>query len=344
MAAKYSKVERKVWRDEKFRELSAPPPNARDMWLYLLTCDSQDAFPGLYVLRLAVAADDLQWSVEDVRRVLAEIPSSMVRWDERTSVVWLPNAIRRRVDEVGTNPKNAKGWRNAWDEVPACDLAREAFQVAAAALTEVGGEATGRAFAARPPSWVGEPQLPPLPPSDRRSKGDPSPIDPAVAVAGGEDTRSSSNTRAQARAALDQHDPEGELPDHSQAVETLLLKRQQALQAAAGPDDEPSDLRESIRAATALWRARKGPKGPGLFFTLIAQLAVKRELEKALDEVDPDRAVLRDAAESERRWRADRPPARGGPPAGMASAAKAALEGLKPPTFDEPTRVAKAVA
>ena len=53
MAARYSKVERRIWRDERFRKL---PERGKLLWLYLLTNDSQDAFPGLFVFRLTTPA------------------------------------------------------------------------------------------------------------------------------------------------------------------------------------------------------------------------------------------------------------------------------------------------
>jgi hypothetical protein len=101
MAAKWSRVERKVHRDEKVRKLSKPQPNARDLWMYLLTCDSQTAFPGLYVLRLTTAADDLEWPVEDTKEKLDEIiTAGLAMFDPVTAVIWLPNAVRKRGDEA----------------------------------------------------------------------------------------------------------------------------------------------------------------------------------------------------------------------------------------------------
>jgi hypothetical protein len=169
MAAKYSKVERKVHRDEKVRTLSKPPPNGRDMWWYLLTCDSQTAFPGLFVLKLPAAADDLEWPLEDTRRVLQEVvDTGMAMFDPVTSVVWLPKAVGKRGDEA-LSRNTAKGWRNAWDEMPACDLTRHAWRAALEAIqaaaedSESDPEPAVRAFSARPPSWLNEPPPPPKP-------------------------------------------------------------------------------------------------------------------------------------------------------------------------------------
>ena len=154
MAARYSRVERKVWRDEKFRKLT---PRARMLWLYLLTCDAHGGFPGLFLLRLSSAAEDLSgdgfaWSVEQIRASFAEAEKlEMVRRDEPTGVVWLPNALRKH-DRMSVS--NAKGWRSAWAELPDCELTRAAFRAAIDALNDE--ETPGPlvdAFSAKAPSW-----------------------------------------------------------------------------------------------------------------------------------------------------------------------------------------------
>lgn len=155
MAARYSKVERRIWRDEKFRKLSE---RGKTLWLYLLTNDAQDAFPGLYVLRMAVVADDLGWSPRIVQRELDDILKlGMARLDAATNVIWLPNAVRKRSDEIRGNEKNAKGWRTAWDQVPQSAVTREAFWAAVVALAEdFGGESSKvvQVFTAKTPTWV----------------------------------------------------------------------------------------------------------------------------------------------------------------------------------------------
>lgn len=155
MAARYSKVERRIWRDERFRLLSE---RGKLLWLYLLTNDAQDAFPGLFVFRMTTAGDDLGWSPRVVQTELDKILAlGMARFDASTSLLWLPKASRKRVDELRGNAKNAKGWRTAWDQVPQCPIAREAFWTAVAAIAEeYGGDdhATSRAFTTKTPPWV----------------------------------------------------------------------------------------------------------------------------------------------------------------------------------------------
>lgn len=158
MAARYSKVERRVHRDEKVRKLSHGPPNARELWMYLLTCDAHGGFPGLFLLRLSTIADDLQWPLEAIPELFAEIErAGMLRRDPETSVVWLPRAVAKHAEKL--SPANAKGWRNAWEELPDGPVTREAFRAAVAALEAYEDPAKApelvRAFLGRAPEWWG---------------------------------------------------------------------------------------------------------------------------------------------------------------------------------------------
>ena len=154
MAARYSRVERRVWRDEKFRQLGR---DARLLWLYLLTCDAHGGFPGLFLLRLASAADDLHsdddpWTPGRVVMAFAKIAhAGMARRDETTGVVWLPRALSRHERMMANH---ARGWRSAWDELPDCALSREAFVSAVRSLSsETNGAALVAAFTDRAPAW-----------------------------------------------------------------------------------------------------------------------------------------------------------------------------------------------
>lgn len=338
MAAKWSRVERKVHRDEKVRKLSKPPPNARDLWMYLLTCDSQTAFPGLYVLRVTTAADDLEWPVDDTKRMLDEvIAAGLAMFDPVTAVVWLPNAVRKRGDEA-LSKNTAKGWRNAWDELPACDLTRRAWLAAidsiveAAEEAETDAQAAIKAFSARPPSWLGVPP-PASSGGDRNATAGGEakpPRSPSEAPSNKQEQKQkdleSSSMRERVRELLDEHDPDGLIPDHPRAAATVVSKRAEALR---GREYEGSDLEASLRAAVDVYAARGGQKGPGLFFTIAEQLSTRTELEKVLDDLNPDRRIGRE------------PEARSAPrakpvatPTTMAAITKQAIDQIKPrPSF-----------
>ena len=115
-----------MWGDLKFRSLSAPPPNARDCWIHLLTNRCNTSIPGVYHAYAEGLARDLGWSVKDYRKVFAEVFSKgMVKVDWEAGLVFIPNAIKHNLPE---NPKVIIGWGKHWEELPECPLKIEAYQ------------------------------------------------------------------------------------------------------------------------------------------------------------------------------------------------------------------------
>lgn len=120
----FSKVSRRIWADEKFCSLSAPPPNARDLWLYLLTGPQNGAIPGLFELGELALAEKLDWEPEPTRACLQEIlAKGMARFDRKRRLFWLPNAIAHNLPR---SPKQVLGWSKAWNLLPECSLLTEA--------------------------------------------------------------------------------------------------------------------------------------------------------------------------------------------------------------------------
>ena len=90
---RYSRVSRRMWRDEKFRGLSSPKPCARYLWMFLLTGPHCTAIPGLFVLGEASMGEELGWSASATRSAMEEIErAGLIRVDRSTRLVWLPNA------------------------------------------------------------------------------------------------------------------------------------------------------------------------------------------------------------------------------------------------------------
>lgn len=134
-APKFSIVERRIHSSPAVRGLSAPPPNERDMFFYLLTCDAQTAFPGLYVLKIGEAADDLQWPNDETRKMIdGVVREKLAKYDPKTRVIFLPTKPRKHAG--GLTPNHVRGWRNALVEIPDCDLKREAIAAAIVAIRE----------------------------------------------------------------------------------------------------------------------------------------------------------------------------------------------------------------
>jgi len=114
-----------MWGDAKFRALSAPPPNARDLWVYLVTGPHNGVIPGLFAGGEAALAEALEWPLEAFRECFAEISAKgMAKADWKARLVWLPNAARHNLP---ASPNVVVGWGKAFDELPECALKREAF-------------------------------------------------------------------------------------------------------------------------------------------------------------------------------------------------------------------------
>lgn len=130
----YSPISRRMWRDAKFLALSAPPPNARDLWIYLLTGPHNTAIPGLWTIGVLGLAEGIGWAPADVDRCLSELEASgMVVADRTARLLWAPNAIRHHEPQ---NPNHVLGWRDAWKLVPECALRERAREALAAYLAE----------------------------------------------------------------------------------------------------------------------------------------------------------------------------------------------------------------
>jgi hypothetical protein len=132
---RYSKIERRMWGDGKFRKLSRPQPNARDLWIFLLTGPHQSAVPGLFVLGEASMAEALEWPLAATKRGLAEIlGAGMAKFDRVTRLLWLPNALKHNPPE---NFNVVVGWRSEWELLPECALLTEATRAIEAGLREI---------------------------------------------------------------------------------------------------------------------------------------------------------------------------------------------------------------
>lgn len=165
----YSLVQRRIWNDAGFRKLSKPAPNARDLFLYLLTTPSATQIPGLLALGESAMAEDLGWPVLGLRKCLAELEmAKMVKVDRAARLLWLPNGLKHNPPR---SPDNVKGWAKHWRLLPECALLREA------------AEAMMAAFAARGPTFAvafGHTSGLPVPPPKVDPKGTPK-VDPKPA-------------------------------------------------------------------------------------------------------------------------------------------------------------------
>lgn len=124
--ARYRRIDVRMWSDERFRVLSAPPPCGQVLWIYLLTNPDTSVIPGLYRASEGGLADALGWSVKSFRESFGEVfRQGLAKADWRARILWIPKAIRYNTP---TNPNMVMSWRVPWDELPECPLKVEAYQ------------------------------------------------------------------------------------------------------------------------------------------------------------------------------------------------------------------------
>lgn len=149
----YSLVQRRLWTDARFRKLSKPDANARDLFLYLLTTPRATPIPGLIVAGEPALAEELDWPLKGLQRCMSELEGTgMVRLDRAARLLWLPNGLRHNAPR---SPKNVLGWAKHWRLLPECDLLTEAaaaFEALMVARGPAFSEAFDRVLGRAPPS------------------------------------------------------------------------------------------------------------------------------------------------------------------------------------------------
>ena len=125
----YSKVDRRIWIDSKFRSLSQ---DAKFLWIYFLTCPENGSMPGLMRIGKLSLAESLEWSPERLAKPFGELfANGMAKADWEARFVYLPNALKYNP------PPNSNviiGWVNHWESLPECPLKIEAYEAFLAEL------------------------------------------------------------------------------------------------------------------------------------------------------------------------------------------------------------------
>jgi len=118
--ARYSRVLRRLWIDDGFRNLSAAPPNGQTLWLRLLTGTELTNIPGVIPVWEAGMAQALRWPIEGFREAFREVSEEgMAEADWDAGLVWVPKAISHNKPE---SPNVIRSWGSTWDLVPECEL------------------------------------------------------------------------------------------------------------------------------------------------------------------------------------------------------------------------------
>jgi hypothetical protein len=151
---RYSKVTRRMWSDERFRALSAAPPNAQTLWVRLLTGPELTNIPGLFAAWPAGMAQSMRWPLEGFSKAFAEVSrQGMAEADWDAGLVWVPKAIHHNRPE---SPNVVKSWHTAWAEMPECQLKAKAWG-SLRAFVEGMGEGFLKAFNEGCPKPSGNP-------------------------------------------------------------------------------------------------------------------------------------------------------------------------------------------
>lgn len=123
-----------TWTDEKFKSLSKSQPNAQMLWLFLLTNPNRTNCPGIIKAGMGMCVDYLKWEVKDIKMCFRELSEAgMVKVDWDNSVIYLPNWHKWNLPH---NDKVFRGWLNALNDIPDCNLKKEcAEQIKAKAIS-----------------------------------------------------------------------------------------------------------------------------------------------------------------------------------------------------------------
>jgi hypothetical protein len=142
-AGRYSKIHRRMWSDDKFRNLSRPQPCGQSLWLRLLCGPELGPIPGLFAAREPGLADAMGWELKPFRQSFNELSSNgLAKADWQAGLVFVPNAVKYNEP---ANPNVVQSWADTWAELPECELKSEAHSTLCAYL-KVRGESFLQVF------------------------------------------------------------------------------------------------------------------------------------------------------------------------------------------------------
>lgn len=126
MAARYSKVLRRTWVDDRVRKLTPIPACGAGLWMRMLTGPELTNIPGLFPAWEAGLAQALGWSLKGFRESYQEcFREGLIEACWEHGLVWVPNAIKHNKPQ---NPNVVKSWGPTWSELPDCHLKGKAYR------------------------------------------------------------------------------------------------------------------------------------------------------------------------------------------------------------------------
>jgi len=116
---RYAKVSLRLWNDQRFRNLGAPPPNAQFLFFYLMTSPLRTLIPGVNREDFSTVFQHFGWSARSGWAQVAALEEQRMVTHE-DGLIWLPNALSHNRP---ANPNVVVGWRKTFDgELPECEL------------------------------------------------------------------------------------------------------------------------------------------------------------------------------------------------------------------------------
>jgi hypothetical protein len=149
----YSKVERFLWRDPRFRTLG---DDAQKLWLYFLTCPTSTTCPGLFMATPMTIIDELCWADAEAEAFAVVLPEAVRRlsaatralcaagwmeYDARTRVVYVLRALEHNMPE---SPNVVRSWATALKSIPPCEVRGRWIAAAYATLRDEGHASLAR--------------------------------------------------------------------------------------------------------------------------------------------------------------------------------------------------------
>jgi hypothetical protein len=123
---RYRRIDMRMHGDSKYRKLSPCPPCGQGLWWALLAGRQTGIIPGLCSIGEAAFAEQLRWPLEAFREAFREVfREGMAEADWEAHLVWVPNAVKYNPP---ASPNVILSWRDAWDELPECELKTRAYQ------------------------------------------------------------------------------------------------------------------------------------------------------------------------------------------------------------------------
>jgi len=109
----YTKIDERLWSDEKYRKLS---DDGKLLFVYVLACSHRNMI-GLYLLPVQYGSYDLNWKEERFNKGLVELSdNSFIKYNFNTNIVYIKNFLKYNPLE---NPNQVKGAIKALDSIPA---------------------------------------------------------------------------------------------------------------------------------------------------------------------------------------------------------------------------------